>query len=537
AEETPAESRPVILMLGDSYAAGQGGFTAGFTEGGGSYWPDYLAGMLPQYRCYTYACGGIGFIHEASGRTIPSLLPYALRRCGADGLTNPEDVKWVIAAAGYNDKDEATYDELRETVSQFVNDAQAAFPNATVVIGQIGWKKSGTAASDAVRDILLKIVAAAYRDGANSAGALYIGNIEYLFTDHDEWIGSDYVHPTEEGCRMIAEYIAVFLQNTEEQAVTIEYYYPDGSLYEQQNYDGGIPEDAVLPEIDLGGGVKITGWNRDGRGLTAEYESGLLPADQEELSSPYTRLYGVLNTDSDYTGFRKVGEEWWYFLHGVVRKNAATIVNAPVNGVKDWWYVNSSGKLDLKYNGFAKNKNGWWYVVNGRVNFKKTDIVNGTINGKTAWYNTVHNKLTPGPTVAHNKNGWWYIDKNGKVDFSYNGFAKNKNGWWYAVKGKVDFTKTDVVKGTINGKTAWYNIVRNKLTAGPTIAHNKNGWWYIDKTGKVDFSYTGFAKNKNGWWYAVKGKVDFTKSGYVKGTIDGKTAWYHIVNNKLKTTR
>ena len=28
-------------------------------------------------------------------------------------------------------------------------------------------------------------------------------------------------------------------------------------------------------------------------------------------------------------------------------------------------------------------------------------------------------------TVARNANGWWYI-KDGKVDFSYNGFAKNQ---------------------------------------------------------------------------------------------------------------
>ena len=94
-----------------------------------------------------------------------------------------------------------------------------------------------------------------------------------------------------------------------------------------------------------------------------------------------------------------------------------------------------------------------------------------------------------------------------------------------------------MIQGTVNGKNAWWNVVKNKVTAGPTVAHNSNGWWYINNEGYVNFSYTGFAKNGNGWWYAHGGKVDFTKSGVFSGTINGVKGYYlvskdHVVMNK-----
>ncbi len=118
--------------------------------------------------------------------------------------------------------------------------------------------------------------------------------------------------------------------------------------------------------------------------------------------------------------------------------------------------------------------------------------------------------------------------KDGKVDFSYTGFAKNNNGWWYLENGKVTFGRNDVIKGTVNGVTGWWHVVGSKVTYDNTVAKNSNGWWKITK-GKVDFSYNGIAQNSNGWWYLEGGKVNLGYNGKVK--VGSKV--YTVRNGKV----
>ena len=151
-----------------------------------------------------------------------------------------------------------------------------------------------------------------------------------------------------------------------------------------------------------------------------------------------------------------------------------------------------------------------------------TDVrkINGT------WYNLVKGKLT-GNTVAKNKNGWWYIDPNGKVDFSYNGFAENKNGLWVLRKGKVDFSVSGVTK--VTGESGWWFVKKGEVQIGHTgIEKNKNGWWRI-VDGKVDFSCNSVVKNRNGWWYIRDGKVNFNYTGVAKN----KNGWWRVVDGKV----
>ncbi len=122
----------------------------------------------------------------------------------------------------------------------------------------------------------------------------------------------------------------------------------------------------------------------------------------------------------------------------------------------------------------------------------------------------------------------------------YDGFHKDPDSsdWYYYKSGAPDTGKTDVIKGTVNGTKAWWNVVKGKVTPGVTVAKNDNGWWYIDAKGKVDFSYTGFAENKNGKWYCEKGKVTFEKKGILKdttGALGEKGAWYYVIGSKVQT--
>ena len=221
---------------------------------------------------------------------------------------------------------------------------------------------------------------------------------------------------------------------------------------------------------------------------------------------------------------------WYYYKNGKIVRTDTVAKN------KNGWWVIQKGKVNFKYTGFAKNSNGWWYCKGGKVQFGTNSVIKGKVNGETAWWHVVKGKVTFDETVAKNSNGWWHIQKGkvnfssntvaknssgwwviqkGKVNFKYNGFAKNSNGWWYCKGGKVQFGTNSIIKGKVDGKTAWWHVVKGKVTYDTTVAKNSNGWYYIKK-GKVDFGFNGIASNSSGSWYCKKGKVDFSYSGTYK---------------------
>ncbi len=145
------------------------------------------------------------------------------------------------------------------------------------------------------------------------------------------------------------------------------------------------------------------------------------------------------------------------------------------------------------------------------------DSESSTVNEKpsaAAASGTVEQRTYNGTT------GWWYVDKNGKVDTSYTGFATNKNGTWYVQSGKVTKKTNGVYKdatGTIGYKNDWYYVLNSKVQYGFTgVADygNASGQWYVTN-GKVDRSYNGtYTKGKV--TYTIKnGKVVKKTGGYL----------------------
>ncbi len=299
--------------------------------------------------------------------------------------------------------------------------------------------------------------------------------------------------------------------------------------------------------------------------------------------------------DTSYTGFAENENGWWYVKNGRVDFDVNSVIKGKVNDETAWWRV-KGGKVDLSYTGFAENENGWWYIENGKVNFNKSDVIKGTVKGEDAWWYIKGGKVTFTNTVAKNSNGWWKIT-NGKVDFNYTGIAKNENGWWCIVNGKVDFNCNSIEKnengwwklkggkvdfnyngiaknefgwwkckggkvdfnynGIAKNEFGWwkckggkvdfnYNgIAKNefgwwKCSGGKVdfnfngLGKNENGWWKC-KGGKVDFNYRGFAKNQYGWWYCEGGQVNFRVRASIKGTIDGETRWWNVIDGKVQT--
>lgn len=171
----------------------------------------------------------------------------------------------------------------------------------------------------------------------------------------------------------------------------------------------------------------------------------------------------------------------------------------------DKMYYLKNGAIDKSYTGVSKNGGVYYYFKNGIAN-------------TTGLYKITVGKVT----------GWWYV-KAGKVMTGYNGFVKNDSGWWYVSAGKVDFSRNEVLKGTVNGVAGWWNVKGGKVEFTNTISKNSSGWWCI-QNGKVNFNFTGLAKNENGYFYCSGGKVDFGFTGIAKN----ENGYWYCTSGKVR---
>ena len=118
-----------------------------------------------------------------------------------------------------------------------------------------------------------------------------------------------------------------------------------------------------------------------------------------------------------------------------------------------------------------------------------------------------------------------------------NGFCQSPadNQWYYYINGKVQYSTSSVISGTVNGTYGWWHVVEGKVVFDNTVARNSNGWWVI-QNGKVNFEYTGYAENSNGWWYCKGGKVQFDTDDVINGTLDGTYGWWVVRGGKVNLT-
>lgn len=190
-----------------------------------------------------------------------------------------------------------------------------------------------------------------------------------------------------------------------------------------------------------------------------------------------------------------------YVKNGVVCDDASLKEPTVVLGSDGiWYYVDEAGKTDLDYDGIAKNQYGTWYVNDGVVDFNATGFY--TEDDKTYYF--VNSKLA--------------TDKTGLVTA-------------VTINTTTD-TTCYVEKGVVTAKDSKDNVVQ--LADG--------AWYYIDDAGKTDDTFDGFAENKYGVWYIEDGKVNFNKTGIVRGVesksskidnLDDSSAIY-VVNGKAQ---
>ncbi len=188
---------------------------------------------------------------------------------------------------------------------------------------------------------------------------------------------------------------------------------------------------------------------------------------------------------------------------------------------KDDVYAASSKKT-----GFYQEDGKWVYYNNGKIS-KVTSVIKGKVKDETGWWYIENGTVKFKDTVAKNDLGWWRI-KNGRVDFDFTGIAENSYGSWYCRDGKVDFNYTDFVQ---YDRAWWYvkngQVQKNAKGVFKGTVNGESNWWNV-VNGKVFFKDT-IAKNQYGWWRIKNGRVDFTCNSVEKN----ENGWFYIKDGKV----
>lgn len=232
---------------------------------------------------------------------------------------------------------------------------------------------------------------------------------------------------------------------------------------------------------------------------------------------------GAVNTTYDKVAGNQYGV--WKFTGGNVDFTATDdeyLVD--VDGLKD---INNGDKIYIKGGQFQKNFtgiNGAGYVEKGIVKDKTSYLVPTLMQDETGtWKYVDKDGKGSGTGFISNQYGTWYVNT-GTVDFTATGLYTDADGLsgkatdvYYVEKGKVITSKNGIVEAALDGSGSYKYNIENGKAAGKTLADSvvqapDKKWYYVDKTGKVDTTYTGLAGNKYGVWYIDSGVVEFNET-------------------------
>ncbi|WP_411374060.1 SGNH/GDSL hydrolase family protein [Arthrobacter sp. MPF02] len=186
--ELPAE--PVLLILGDSYTAGDG---AGRPDQG---WANLVARQL-RYPATIEGAGGTGFAWGGGAQDeLDGEYETRLRQIAADPAFVPN---LLILQGGQNDAQIQDADEVRTATTQTIEAARRFWPGIQVVV--LGPCAPQPLAED------LRTVNSAVRAGAEAANAPFIDAIEggWFTAGNSPEFDADGAHPNAAGHAHIAE--------------------------------------------------------------------------------------------------------------------------------------------------------------------------------------------------------------------------------------------------------------------------------------------------------------------------------------------
>ena len=197
--------------------------------------------------------GGIGFYQKVDNVNFLKLLQN-----NSDNIPNKETVKNIFVFGGYNDAfdDNTTITNIKDAIRDFVAYCKTTYPNAKVIIGEIGYDTNLNNAGTTRRNKINNKVVPAYCDTNYDTdnSFIYLPNLEYCLHNKD-YMSSDGIHPNIAGHNALANAIHSAYHNGFEQLPVNEEYVSalpaDNNTQENTNILLYVKNDMPLKTIRL----------------------------------------------------------------------------------------------------------------------------------------------------------------------------------------------------------------------------------------------------------------------------------------------
>ncbi len=251
-----ASSGPQYLFIGDSY---------GVHANARYHWPELYAQRIGLTSGeYGKDCrGGSCFSAYYSNNELK------VNNFGSqlNSFSASTALKTILVAGGYNDR-LFTSSEVLEGMRFFKLIAHDKFPNARVYVAFIGWTTDETEQAKLLDTLEL------YRTGCSELGFTFLEGPEKALAGSGNLLGTDGVHPTDEGQKAITD--AVFLAMRENEAsfkdVPFEAFYHDPVYWAlRTSVASGVSDGSFQPSKEVTRAQIITFlWNYFGRPPVSE---------------------------------------------------------------------------------------------------------------------------------------------------------------------------------------------------------------------------------------------------------------------------
>lgn len=186
-----------FILMGDSYLRGTvctdattnpKTYSHNYEDGWGYKMCEML--QLDSSHVEAIVTGGASFALEGGTHwqdTIQSYVP----------TQNPDDIDCILLLGGANDR-YSTRQSILNGIFTFVSRAKTLYPNATIMVGFIGYARHGSEISG------IHGAVKAYHDGIINNNGVFLSGLENIMQDAS-LMGLDDLHPTTDGYTKIAE--------------------------------------------------------------------------------------------------------------------------------------------------------------------------------------------------------------------------------------------------------------------------------------------------------------------------------------------
>lgn len=202
---------------------------------------------------YAYNKGGIGFYQKVDNENFLSILQNHY-----NDITNKDTIKYIFVFGGYNDAfdDNTTITNINDAINEFVAYCKINYPNAQVIIGEIGYDTNLDYAGTTRRNKINNKVIPAYCNTTYNSNNpyIYLPNLNYCLHNKD-YMSTDGIHPNTVGHNALANAVySAFNKGFEYLPINEEYVGAlpaDGNTQENTNIQLYVKNDIPLKTIRL----------------------------------------------------------------------------------------------------------------------------------------------------------------------------------------------------------------------------------------------------------------------------------------------